>query len=197
MRYLEGPDIAEMREIVRRATACGTRVRLSCVLVRGAIEDLPDVLEYLDFARSLGVDNVIFRQLMQVDGRTVLPNFVTRFSDSRRAPLEPLLERISSDPRFQLVRQIVGYYYYVEVHRYGDMDVVFEEADLAQLEREKRQHPGVIHELVFHPNAILTSTWQPWDGVLGPPSGPLQPIEAPARLSPQKHFEATRAPKGA
>jgi hypothetical protein len=137
--------------------------------VRGAIEELPGVLAYLDFARSLGVDNVIFRQLMLVDRETVLANFVTRFSDSRRAPLEPLLERISSDPRFELVRQIVGYYYYVEVHRYGDMDVVFEEADLARLEQEKQRHPDVVHELVFHPNAVLASTWQPWDGVLGPP----------------------------
>jgi hypothetical protein len=138
------------------------------VLVRGAIEDLPGVLAYLDFARSLGIDNVIFRQLMQVDEATVLPGPVTRFSAVRRAPLEPLLDRISADGRFTLVRQIVGYYYYVEVHRYGTMDVVFEEADLARLEAEKRKHPGLVHELVFHPGGILASTWQPWDGVLGP-----------------------------
>ena len=168
MRYLEGPDVVAMREIVRRASAGGTRVRLSCVLVRGAIDDLDGVLGYLDFARSLGIDNVIFRQLMRVDQETVLPNFVTRFSDARRVSLEPLLDRVSADSRFQIVRQIVGYYYYVEVYRYGDIDVVFEEADLAQLERERRAHPGVIHELVFHPNGVLASTWQPWDGVLGP-----------------------------
>jgi cyclic pyranopterin phosphate synthase len=169
MSYLEGPDAPAMREIVRRARAGGTRVRLSCVLVRGAIEDLPGVLAYLDFARSLGVDNVIFRQLMQVDEATVLPGPVTRFSATRRARLEPLLDRISADARFTFVRQIVGYYYYVEVHRYGAMDVVFEEADLARLEDEKRKHPGMVHELVFHPSGALASTWQPWDGVLGPP----------------------------
>jgi MoaA/NifB/PqqE/SkfB family radical SAM enzyme len=170
MSYVEGPDVEAMREIVRRARAGGTRVRLSCVLVRGAIEDLPGVLAYLDFARSLGIDNVIFRQLMQVDEATVMPGPVTRFSDMRRAPLEPLLDRVSGDGRFTFVRQIVGYYYYVEVHRYGAMDVVFEEADLARLEDEKRRRPGVVHELVFHPNGVLASTWQPWDGVLGPPS---------------------------
>lgn len=50
------------------------------------------------------------------------------------------------------------------------MDVVFEAADLVQLERVKRAQPGVVHELVFHPSATLCSTWQPWDGVLGPPA---------------------------
>lgn len=48
------------------------------------------------------------------------------------------------------------------------MDVVFEGADLAQLERTKASMPGVIQELIFHPNAKLATTWQPWDGVLGP-----------------------------
>src|SRR5207247_2368843 len=71
-----------------------------------------------------------------------------------------------SDPRFRLVRQIVGYYYYVECFRLGDVSVVFEEADLAQLETAKRLMQGVVHELVFHPNARLASTWQPWDGLL-------------------------------
>jgi hypothetical protein len=55
----------------------------------------------------------------------------------------------------------------VEVWKYGGMDVVFEEADLARLEATKRAQADLIHELVFHPNARLCSTWQPWDGVLG------------------------------
>ena len=52
--------------------------------------------------------------------------------------------------------------------RYDGMDVVFEEADLAQLEAAKRRDPATIHELVFHPSGLLASTWQPWDGILGP-----------------------------
>jgi GTP 3',8-cyclase len=101
-----------------------------------------------------------------VDPLTVLPGPVTRFSNTRRAPLEPLLDAISADGRFTLVRQIVGYYYYVEVWRLAGVDVVFEEADLARLEDVKRADPSLVHELVFHPDGKLASTWQPWDGVL-------------------------------
>ena len=39
--------------------------------------------------------------------------------------------------------------------RYRGIDVVFEGADVAQLERTKRSMPGVIQELIFHPNAQL------------------------------------------
>jgi molybdenum cofactor biosynthesis enzyme MoaA len=167
MGFKAGLSVPQLREVVERARAGGTRVRLSCVLVRGAIDTLEGILDYLGFAASLGVDNVIFRQLMKTDAASTARNHVVRFSDSRRVFLERLLEALSGDSRFRFLKQIVGYYYYVEVWRYRDMDVVFEEADLAQLERTKRRDPGLIHELVFHPSGVLASTWQPWDGILG------------------------------
>jgi hypothetical protein len=166
MRYAEGPTVDEMRTIVAAARAGGTRVRLSCVLVAGAVASLDDLARYVDFARSIGVDSVIFRQLMKTDERTVAPNFVVRFSDRKRVALEPLLDQLSADTRFRFVQQIVGYYYYVEVWHTDGVDVVFEEADLARLEDVKRADPSLVHELVFHPDGKLASTWQPWDGVL-------------------------------
>ena len=112
-----------------------------------------------------------------------------RFSEAYRAPLRPILEAIlpsggePGDPRFRFQRQVLGYYYYVEVYRYeharGPIDVVFEEADLAKIEAEKASRArsagsvapdsdgdDIIHELIFHPDGALSSTWQPWDGVL-------------------------------
>lgn len=169
MALREGLSPSQLREVVAAARAGGCRVRLSCVLVEGAIDSLAGIRGYLDFAASLGVDNVIFRQLMHVDRETAAESAVVQFSDRRRVRLEPILDRISEDRGFVLQRQIVGYYYYVEVFRHRGIDVVFEEADLAQLERTKRTMPGIVHELVFHPSARLASTWQPWDGVLGPP----------------------------
>jgi cyclic pyranopterin phosphate synthase len=159
----------QLAAVVSLARQAGIRVRLSCVLLREAIHSLDSVLEYLDFARSIGVDNVIFRQLMQTDPATQAINGVVIYSGEQRVFVEPILKKISHDMRFHFVRQIVGYYYYVEVWRCEEMDVVFEEADLGQLEVVKRRDPYLIHELIYHPNAKLASTWQPWDGQLGPP----------------------------
>ncbi len=180
MRYRSeaSPDAAALREIVARAQRAGTRVRLSCVLVAHAVEDLGSVMRYVDFAATLCVDNVIFRQLMRHDPAVTRANFVTRFAQRRGVPMAPLLAALLQRADFSFVRQVMGYYYYVEVWRYSHnaadgnrgIDVVFEGADLAQLERSKTCMPGVIQELIFHPNARLASTWQPWDGVLGPPA---------------------------
>lgn len=170
MRLSEGLELDQLRTVLDTARAGGCRVRLSCVLLGGAVDSLDEIRRYLDFAASLGVDNVIFRQLMHVDRETVLNNSVVKYSDLRRVQLEPLLDQISTAEDFEFTRQVVGYYYYVEVWRRGGIDVVFEEADLAQLERCRREDPDMIHELIFHPNAKLCSTWQPWDGMLGPPA---------------------------
>jgi cyclic pyranopterin phosphate synthase len=166
-------SLEQLQEVVRVAAQAGLRVRLSCILQRASVATLADVRGYLDFARSIGADNVIFRQLMKSDPQTQLANSVVRYSDQQRVPLEPLLDEISSDKSFQFERQIVGYYYYVEVWRYGSIGAVFEEANLAQLETVKRRDPETIHELIFHPSGTLNSTWQPWDGILGPPERPM------------------------
>jgi molybdenum cofactor biosynthesis enzyme MoaA len=170
MRYRDSPDAAALGDIIMRAQRGGTRARLSCVLVANGVDNLESVLAYLDFAASVGVDNVIFRQLMQVDAVTTQANYVTRFSQRRGVAMAPLLAQLAERADFRFQRQVMGYYYYVEVWRYRGIDVVFEGADLAQLERTKHTLPGVIQELIFHPNAKLASTWQPWDGLLGPPA---------------------------
>jgi hypothetical protein len=174
----------DLRWVATRARDAGTRVRLSCVLAREGVSDLDGILGYLEFARSVGVDNVVFRQLMLTDPRTHQDGPVVRASDRLRVRLGPLLDQLSADASFTFQRQVLGYYYYVEVWRHRGVDVVFEEADLAQLERVKLAAPEVVHELVFHRNARLASTWQPWDGDLGPPSRPDQRRRRPrgARL---------------
>jgi GTP 3',8-cyclase len=181
MKLPQHLDSLELREVVRLARAAGIRVRLSCVLLRLGVKTLEGMVEYLRFAEALGIDNVIFRQLMMTDPAAHLPGPVVRFSDAQRVALEPLLEEITADPRFAFERQVMGYYYYVEVWRCRGIDVVFEEADLAQLETRKRLDAGTVHELVFHPDGNLASTWQPWDGVLGPPAPPLLRAEDPPR----------------
>lgn len=169
------PDPA-LAEVMHRAHTAGTRPRLSCALLTGRIDDLDGCRRYLDFAARLGADNVIFRQLMRYDPTTVQRNAITRYSETHRALMNPILEAIRPStldrpchPDFRFTRQVLGYYYYVEVYRYRDaIDVCFEGADLTDIEADKRQRhrDPVVHELIFHPDATLASTWQPWDGRL-------------------------------
>jgi cyclic pyranopterin phosphate synthase len=112
MRFRAGLPREALRRACARLADAGVRVRLSCVLVEDGVRDLDGVRAYLDFARDLGVDNVIFRQLMRTDPATHAPNEVVRWSDAQRVRLEPLLDRLAAADDFAFQRQIVGYYYY-------------------------------------------------------------------------------------
>jgi len=110
---------------------------------------------------------------MQADAPSKAPEGVIHYCDRMRVRLGPILESLANHPAFTFQKQILGYYYYVEVWRWRGIDVVFEEADLQQIEVVRRRNAEIIHELVFHPDGTLASTWQPWDGVL------LDPVTDP------------------
>ena len=168
MRYDKSPVPMQLKAITEKTKKkAGPRIRLSCVLLKEGIHTLSDILEYLEFARSLGIDNVVFRQLMHINQKTTYYDDVVHYCEKQRVLLDPIQKEISNNHLFSFQKQVIGYYYYVEVWKYKEIDVVFEGANLSQLETTKKSMPIIIQELVFHPNAILASTWQPWDGILG------------------------------
>ncbi|GAB4326669.1 MAG: hypothetical protein Kow0069_33270 [Promethearchaeota archaeon] len=168
----------ELERIAQRLRGCRLRPRLSCVLQRGGVASERDALEYLDWAAAAGFDNVVFRQLMDFDPASTLTNRVALYCQRHRVPVAKVtrdLSRLLGSARFRFVKQVVGYYYYVEVFRYWPVarrakfvDVVFEEADLSFIDRDraKPRVVPVVHELVFHPNGRTCSTWHPWKGFL-------------------------------
>jgi len=168
----------KLKAIVMKAKKGGIRPRLSCVLLKGYIDNIDEILNYLDWAASIGVDNVVFRQLMKFDHKTHLKNRITNFCNEYFVSLSPILCHLyqnnkNHNPNFSFVKQVLGYYYYVEVFHYKKVDkigidVVFEEADLSYIElhKQKNYNNPVIYELIFHPNGKLCSTWQPWDGII-------------------------------
>ena len=94
---------------------------------------------------------------------------MVEYSDAQRVGLGPLLAQLRGRRDFSFQKRVRGYYYEVEVWRWRGIDVVLEEASLAWLAESRQRWPELVFELVFHPNAVLCSTWQPWDGALGPP----------------------------
>lgn len=162
----------DLEYIIRRARKKGIRPRLSCVLLKDYIDNFDEIIRYLDWAQSIGCDNVVFRQLMDFDRSTVKDGPIPRYCSEKNVELIPLLEVIDRDPRFAFENQVLGYYYYVEVWRYRGIDVVLEKADLKLIEPEKakslKQTGGipVIYELIFHPNGNLCGSWREWKEII-------------------------------
>lgn len=161
----------ELARAVAIAKEAGTRVRLSCALLSEGIASLDQMREYLDWAKRIGVDNVVFRQLMSFDTSRVSPGKIPAFCQAQAVSLYPLWDEMSASPDFELYHQVLGYYYYVEVYKYKGMDVVTEMADLRKIDEQivrfsNKFNKSVVFELVAHPNGTLGGSWREFERIL-------------------------------
>jgi molybdenum cofactor biosynthesis enzyme MoaA len=154
----------KLEEIIQEAKLRGIKTRLSCALLKNGISSIDDIMRYTEWGLKIGVDNVIFRQLMKFDDKKVKPGRIPNYCKEEEIDLMPIWEFFDSRNDFELYHQVLGYYYYVEVRKYKGINVVSETADLriinSQLKyfKDKFKKPTAF-EMVFHPNGNLCAGW--------------------------------------
>lgn len=154
--YTSNEDITR---IAMFAKANNLRPRMSCLLLKEGVHDIEGIIKYLDFYQSLGIDNVIFRETMDYDEESMNNKLKMEYLKENKVRLNDIWKNIDSDERFTPIKQLLGYYYYVEVYKYKNVDMVSESANLVKLYEQKQIAEDVVFELIFHPNGNLNGSW--------------------------------------
>ncbi|MCC7109989.1 MAG: hypothetical protein IT382_11915 [Deltaproteobacteria bacterium] len=166
MRFNEGVAVATQGRFERtvRRVAGALPTRLVCVVQVGGVATLDEARRYLGWARSLGVDQVVFRELART-GADYPDSPALALLEGRRVELTELLPR-ERDGDFQLLAETEGYYWRSRTYRFdgGAVWVSFEDSDYALM--KERHHSSVVHKLVFHANGRLCADWDPEREVL-------------------------------
>jgi len=143
-------------------------VKLVCVVQRGGIDRVERLRDYVDWARDLGVEAVIFRELARLDAG-YRNNLTARYLDTARIAVADLLADALHDAAF--VRSVdaqhrtQGYYFSnVVLRERSGMELVFEAADYADM--HQRHASGRVYKLVYFANGELCGGWQPGHDVL-------------------------------
>lgn len=157
-----------LKTIITYAKANSLRPRMSCVLLKEGISTLDEMIAYMEFYQKLGIDNVIFRELMDYDVSTMSNAEKIKYCVSNKVRLNDIWKEIDKDDRFAPIRNLLGYYYYVEVYKYQSIDMCSESANLVKLYKEKHRHDNIVHEMVFHPNGNLNGSWVDNEDILLP-----------------------------
>jgi len=145
-------------------------VKNSCILTKIGICTIEEVESYLEWARSLGVQQVVFRELSRLND-DYINNATKQWVDDNRVSIDNLFEAVM--PSLDTQRQHwsyqyskAGYYYYNEHYRYkGQVEVIFETSSYNEL--MSRTESDVVQKLVFHSNGNLCGDWDPDSAVLG------------------------------
>lgn len=123
------------------------------------INDMDGIIRYLDYYNSLCIDNVIFRETMDYDERAMRNHDKMAYLKENKVYLNDIWKCIDKDNRFTPVKQLLGYYYYVEIYKYQNIDMVSESANLVKLYEQKQIANDVVFEMIFHPNGNLNGSW--------------------------------------
>jgi len=167
MKFATGSFTNAMLEtIVQYSLANGLRPRMSCVLLESGISNIDEMIKYMEYYQDIGIDNVIFRELMDYDKDKTLNKEKMDFCRANKIKLADVWSKIDEDPRFTPIRNLMGYYYYVEVYKYQNVDMCSEGANLVKLYDEKAKHADTVYEMVFHPNGNLNGSWVEDEDVL-------------------------------
>ena len=160
MRYETGYCSNEMLEtIIAYSKANHLRPRMSCILLKSGISSLDEMIQYMEFYQRMGLDNVIFRELMDYDKESMSNPEKMQYCIDNKVYLNDIWKVIDNDSRFTPIRNLLGYYYYVEIYKYQNIDMCSEGANLVKLYDEKEKHADVVYEMVFHPNGNLNGSW--------------------------------------
>lgn len=156
----------DLAQIIPYALSKNLRPRLSCLLLKDGIHDLHGMVEYIEFYRKLGIDNIIFRELMDYDVNTMINLDKVEYCQRNKVRLNDVWQDVDKDSRFVPEKNILGYYYYVEIYQYKGVAVCSESADLRVQKEEKDAHGDVVYEMVFHPNGNLNGSWVDSEDIL-------------------------------
>ena len=157
-----------LEEIVAKAKLGGIRPRMSCLVNKEAVSNLANVISYIEFYKSIGVDNIVFRELMNYDfekaecNGSVINRVKRDFYKNNFIDLKYILSDINKDERFTLLNKVSGYYYDVWVFDYNGVSCCFEKANLENMSNKG----NTIYEFVLHPNGRLCGSWNDKEDVI-------------------------------
>lgn len=133
-----------------------TPVKMVCVMQRSGVASKDEVERYIEFAKSAGVDSVVFRELAMFDD-AVEYNNTTKYIVENRVELMDILKELD-EQRFTDLSVTKGYYYFSFEYKYNDMKVAFEMSDYEEMIKH-HYNDKKLNKVILYPNGILCKDW--------------------------------------
>ena len=157
----------QLEEIVPILNSNGVRVRINCVVLDSYIDNIDKIVSLLEYYIKMGIDNVVFRQMMEFNLEYVRNDEIIGFYATHLIKIDDIMYRLDNDERFKKVKSIKGRYYYVEIWKYKNVDIVGERESSVVKNRDiGYDEDDLIYELIFHPAGTVTKGWYYKKGIV-------------------------------
>ena len=129
-------------------------IKMVCVIQKGGIEEINQIKKYLDWAKSMGISQVVFRELALFDDG-VEQNVTSDYIVNHRVEIKTVLDNLDED--FAIGTITKGYYYMSFEYDYKGMKVWFEMSDYEEM--LKKHKSDKVYKLIYYPNGKLCLDW--------------------------------------
>jgi len=107
---LSSERVCNLEKITEEANILGASIRLNCTLMKDYIGSSQEVMNYVEYARSIGVQDVYFRDLFHLANRDRSCAYANKsklaFTDSQRIDFDTLVSEINLLPNIQHVETL-------------------------------------------------------------------------------------------
>lgn len=142
-------------------------VKLVCIVQSEGVNDLESLVDYIYWAVSLNVKNIIFRELSLLDNNykeNSTFNYIARTRVLIGDLAEKFINRFFCGGSLKIVQATNGYYFCNLVVDFNGIIITFESSSYIDL--KKKHESGKVYKLIFHANGNLCSDWNPDRNIL-------------------------------
>lgn len=127
--------------------------RLSCVMTNDGLHKVPDILQFVEWGRSLGYRNFIFRSCSAIPEEFQKPTAFSSFNNLNYIPIEPITEQLDQLPFLRRVYRQRKSDSKVDVYRWDDVTIDIDESS------EEPDPDRKIRRLNVMTNGIAYTSW--------------------------------------
>jgi len=147
MKNKEDLTNGQLSQIASFCDEHNMRARMGCTLQKSSVNNLPEMLKYQRYYEDLGIDTVIFRELVPIDSnKKGFERYQKEFVD-----IFKIVKNIELSPEFVYLYTLDGLYYSVKHFQYKDK--------LVKCYKEKNTaSPDIVRDLIFYADGRLVDT---------------------------------------
>ena len=161
---LMGHKPHDLSSMVEQLQVSHIHLAFSCNLIKGYIDSIDRIKDYLRFAQKIGISEVCFRGLNSITPETASysnhTEYYLRWYKEHVVSFPELLSELDNDKTFKFVSQDIRPSIYHERWNWNGVDVLFRRLSEDNI-IEYNQSTDKIDALVLYPNGRLCGCWDP------------------------------------
>lgn len=156
------PNTKELKIIVKNIKS-SIKLRINCNLIKGHIDNVNNLKKFINHVKNIGINEISFSELSHMDNDYITKKKIIDFCNKNRVSINNLITQIKKDKKFKLISEDIKEDYKSKIFNfiYKDTKIQIRTVNTSLKEKELFSHRNKIYSLKFHPNAILSASWNP------------------------------------